>query len=76
MHITDERLKTVAANKRIEYLNLQGCAGLTDESLSMLAQADMPNLKSLRITAARPGPPFSAEAVNEFKAKKPGCKVW
>jgi Leucine-rich repeat (LRR) protein len=68
--ITDDRLQPLATNGTIEHLKLQGCTGLTDESLSIVAS--MPNLKSLGISSS----PFSAKAVNEFKAKRPSCKVW
>jgi len=68
--ITDDRLKALVTNTQIEHLKLQGCTRLTDESLSILAE--MPELKSLGISSS----PFSAKVVNEFKAKRPSCKVW
>ena len=68
--VTDDRLAPLAGNKQITHLKLQNCTGLTDESLSILAQ--MPNLQTLDLDF----PPFTPAAINEFKAKKPTCTIW
>jgi hypothetical protein len=68
--VTDDVLMPLAGNKRIERVQLQGCSGLTDGSLAILAE--MPNLRALQLN----GTSFGPKATTEFKTKKPTCTIW
>jgi len=69
--ITNERLKEVAANQRLQGLHLRDCASLTDEALTTLAE--MPNLERLQLMGTTT---FGPKAMNDFKAKRPACAVY
>jgi hypothetical protein len=68
--VTDDALKSLTNNDKLEHLQLQDCSKLTDESLATIAQ--MPNLKMLHLMRS----PFSAKATNEFQTNKPSCTIW
>jgi len=68
--ITDERVERLKNNVSIRDLKFQQCAKLTDKSLETVAT--MPNLTTLGALSS----PFSPQAIADFKAAKPNCRVW
>jgi hypothetical protein len=66
---TDAALQPLASNTRITRLELDWCAGLTDESLTTLAQ--IPNLQKVQLIRTK----FSPQAISAFQTQKPYCTI-
>jgi hypothetical protein len=68
--ITDDCIQRLTGNSKLKHIHLQDCSRLTDESLKSLAE--IPNLQMLQTSRN----PFSVEAIDDFKAKKPKCGLF